>query len=234
MDIARWTQETDGPEAIKAVRTTWRLSQIAAAATRLLRTQGFHQMSVNALAKEAGISVGTIYQYVTTKEDILLLVLVDIFESYRREVGEAMEGVDDPVHRLAAGFHAYCGVVDSHRSATVLAYQESRTLAKAGREDVKQQELETNDLFKRCIDEAIEQGLIAEVDSSLLSFDLAVLAHTWALKSWHFHDRMSVEEFASTQLALVLGAVLLPGMAERYQSLLLPSVSGGAGSPSVR
>src|ERR1700728_474595 len=102
--------ELIGPEAIRAARSKWRRRQIVEAALPILETKGFHQMSVNDLADEAGVSVGTIYQYVKNKEDVLLLVIKDIFATYAEEAPSAMAGIEDPLLRLSAGYHAYCRV----------------------------------------------------------------------------------------------------------------------------
>src|SRR4051794_83452 len=169
-----------GPEAIREARAQWRRGQIIDAAAQLMEEHGFHEMSVNALAKAAGLSVGTIYQYVEDKTDILLLVIVDILEAYRQDVPPAMEGHDDPLERLAAAFDAYCRVVGSRRSATVLAYRESKTLSPEGRKTIMGLEIETTGFLLGCLDDAVEAGLLLPCDTTLIAHNLTVLAHAWA------------------------------------------------------
>jgi len=43
----------------------------------------------------AGISSGLVYQYVREKDDVLLLVILDVVEAYAREIPTALEGLDD-------------------------------------------------------------------------------------------------------------------------------------------
>jgi len=213
--------QDDGPAAIKAVRTSWRRRQIVAAATRLLETRGFHEMSVNDLATEAGISVGTIYQYMSAKEDILLLVFLDILEEYRRRLPEAMEGIEDPIERLIAGFRAYCRIVDDRHSAAALAYRESKTLSEDGLEQVMALEVETTELLAACIREADGQGVLIDgVDVTLLAYDLVVLAHMWALKHWYLAERFDVEVYADAQLRVILRAAVRGRVLPRYEKLL--------------
>jgi AcrR family transcriptional regulator len=208
-----------GPEAIKEARTQWRRGQIIDAATRLMEDRGFHEMSVNALATEAGLSVGTIYQYVKDKTDILLLVIVDILEAYRHDVPAAMQGHDDAVERLAAGFAAYCRIVDSRRYATVLAYRESKTLPVEGRETIMGLEVETTGLLQACLDEAVEEGLVVPCDTLLIAHNLTVLAHAWALKHWHLKNHLDLETYVARQIALTIKAIAAPDHAERYSKL---------------
>ena len=213
---------TAGPEAVRAARSEWRRSQIVDAATTLLSSQGYHQMSVNELAREAGISVGTVYQYVKNKQDILLLVMRDILEAYRHNVPRAMEGFDDPLDRLSSGFGAYCRVVDSRRAGTILAYRESSTLAKEALDEMKSLEEETTGLLVTCLRECVEAGILHEHDSDTLAWDLMMLAHMWSLKHWHFGSRMSIDEYARLQFAVVVSAIIHQEVTTRYEYLARP------------
>jgi TetR/AcrR family transcriptional regulator, cholesterol catabolism regulator len=227
--------ELSGPEAIRAARSNWRRRQIVDAAMPILEGKGFHQMSVNDLAGEAGVSVGTIYQYVKNKEDVLLLVIKDILDTYAVEVPAAMAGIDDPLERLSVGYRAYCGVVDGRRAATLVGYGESRTLDKEGLELVKRLENETTALIVSCLDEGVRAGLLAEHDTELSGWNLVMLAHMWSLKHWHMSVSRSLDEYARDQLAMTLRAVVLPEMQGRYAALLhLPAPRSAADAPAKR
>jgi AcrR family transcriptional regulator len=209
-----------GPEAIREARAQWRRGQIIDAATQLMEEGGFHEMSVNALAGRAGLSVGTIYQYVKDKTDILLLVIVDILEAYRHDVPAAMEGHADAVERLAAGFETYCRIVDSRRYATVLAYRESKTLPIEGRRTIMALEVETSGLLQACLDEAVEHGLVVPCDTQLIAHNLTVLAHAWALKHWHLKTHLDLDTYIARQISLTIEAIAAPEHVERYRRLI--------------
>ncbi|HUZ19582.1 MAG TPA: TetR/AcrR family transcriptional regulator [Acidimicrobiales bacterium] len=232
-----------GPEAIRAARASWRRSQIVEAAVRLMEEQGFHQMSVSSLAREAGISVGTIYQYLDSKEDILLLILEDVLRTYAREVPQSMAGLTDPLERLAAGFLAYCRVVDTHQAATLLAYRESRSLSRSGLQTVIGLEVQTTGLLVAELGAALRAGIVRPHDTELVGWDLMMLAHMWALKHWHFSAHQDVAAYGRAQLALLLDGLVVERERERYARLLLlperraaalaataaPGASGAAG-----
>jgi AcrR family transcriptional regulator len=52
-----------------------RSAQILDAAARLFATQGFHQTTTRQIAAEAGVAEGTIYNYFTSKQDLLIGML---------------------------------------------------------------------------------------------------------------------------------------------------------------
>jgi AcrR family transcriptional regulator len=150
---------------------------------------------VNDLAQDAGLSVGTLYQYVEDKSDILLLVILDILDAYRQDLPLAMEGHEDPVERLAAGFDAYCRIVDSRRYATVLTYRESKSLPEEGRKRIMALEVETSGLLRECLKDAQEAGLIVPCDTELIAHNLTVLAHAWALKHWRLKGHVDLDTY---------------------------------------
>ncbi len=196
-------------EAMRAVRASWRLSQVAEAAARLMQGAGYHEVTVSDVAQEAGISVGTIYQYLSSKEDILLLVLKEIMKVYARRVPGAMENVEDPLQRLRVGFLAYCEAVDEERSAVLLAYRESHVLSPEGLQEIEQLDSQLPDLFSGAIRDAVDAGLLKpEANADLIAFDLVVLGQMWALKHWYLAPRVALEQYAQTQFDILLGALV--------------------------
>lgn len=193
-----------GPEAIKVARAAWRRAQIIAAAVRLLETQSFSQMSVSELADEAKISVGTVYQYVESKEDVLVMVIVDILEAYREALAPIIASVADPVDRLRQAFRAYCEVVESRRSAVVLGYGYSRALPPEGRKKVMHLEEETTGMLADCIRYGVEAGAFVAVLEELEAWNLAIRAHTWALKHWHMARSFDFDDYVDAQFESML------------------------------
>jgi AcrR family transcriptional regulator len=185
----------------------WRRSQIITAAVRLLEKRSFNQISVSELAEEAGISVGTIYQYAESKEDVLVMVIVDILEAYRDAMTPVIAEVDDVVERLHRMFRAYCEVVDSRRSAVVLGYGASRAIPPKGRRTVMELEKATTGLLADCLRQGVEAGLFDVVSADLVAWDMAVLAHTWALKHWYFSGDYGFDEYVESQWRTISSSI---------------------------
>jgi AcrR family transcriptional regulator len=67
-----------------------RRRQIADAAVRLFVEKGFHKTTTRQIARAADISIGSLYEYFTTKEDILYIVCDFIHTEMERGVATAM------------------------------------------------------------------------------------------------------------------------------------------------
>ena len=219
---ARSTSDLAVEDAVRAVRVSSRRRQLLDAAVAVMERTGFHQMSMQALADEAQVSVGLFYKYFGSKEDILLAAIVDILEKFRDQLQPAMDlAGDDPVEQLIAGFRQYARIVDENRDAVVLTYRESRTLDAEGRDQIKQLEVETSAPMRDAITAAIENGSMkADVDVDLAVFDLMMLAHGWALKHWHFAPALTIDEYATAQLRFALPALVVGARLGGYLAAL--------------
>ena len=194
-----------------------RRAQIIAGAVQLFAEQGYHQTTVQEVAKRAGISTGLIYQYVRDKEDLLLLSILDVLESYAVEIPAAMDGKDGPLEQCCAAFRAYCRVVDARREATVLAYQSTKSLSSEHQHFIMEAERKTNRLIGDCIRDGIDQGLFRPVDIDIATYQLIMHAHAWALKYWHFVKHTDLEAYISKGLDFFLQAMLTEAGWERIE-----------------
>src|SRR5512144_1707818 len=151
--------ETDPGEAARLTRAERRSRQLLRAAARLMERDGSQAVSMQAVAEEAGVSVGLIYRYFGGKEDLLLAVIVDVLEAFAERVPQAVEAAGgDPVERLAAAFRAYCEVIDEHRHAAVLTYRESKSLSEEGRRRIMEMEVATSEPLRTILREGVEAG----------------------------------------------------------------------------
>lgn len=195
--------KVDVPELVEKRR-----GQIIRAAIELFGKRGYHVTTIRDIAKRANVSIGLIYQYVSDKEDVLFLVLIEVLDSYNRGIPSALEGVDEPLERFCAAVRSYCTVNHEKVDATVLAYRETKSLRKERRNIIKQKEAETNRLIAACIQDCIRAGLFEKIDIDLFTYQIVMFSHAWALKAWHFRGRMTLDQYIRRGLALMLGPVL--------------------------
>jgi AcrR family transcriptional regulator len=185
-----------------------RRSQILGAAIELFGKRGYYATTVREIAERAGVSTGLVYQYFGDKEDVLFLALQAVLDAYRERIPRATEGIRDPLMRFRAAVHAYCRVIDANIDATVLAYRETKSVSRARRNIIKQKEIETNALIEAHVRDCVKAGLFEKVDAELLTYQIVMFAHAWALKAWHFRGKMTVDQYVDRNLALLLHPLL--------------------------
>ncbi len=207
------------PDA-RAARLERRKAQIVAAATKLFGRQGYFGTTMQEVADEAGISVGLIYRYAPSKEELLLLTIGEILDLYGRELPRRIAAFEDPVERLVAGFTAYCEVLAARREAAMLAYHEARAVGPAGRERLKAKEVRTNRILGAEIEAGIQSGVLLDVDPDLIAYNLALLAHGWALKHWFLGPRQTLQQYIAFELGLILRSIIRPERMSDYCHLI--------------
>jgi hypothetical protein len=129
------------------------------------------------------------------------------------------------VHQLVAAFRAYCTVIDERRHAAVLTYRESKTLSAAGRRRIKDLEVATSEPLREILRDGIAGEVFRSVDVDLVSYNLLLLAHAWALKHWYFERTLSLDDYVREQTALALAALIPPRRRRPYAALLAPRPS---------
>ena len=181
-----------------------RRAQILRAAVKLFSDKGYYTTTIAQIAREAGVSTGLIYQYFGDKDDVLLLSLKLVLETYEREIPPRLEGIRHPVERLCMALWAYCTIVDGLRDATILAYRSTKSLRADRRALVKQDESRTNRLLLGCLRDCIDRGHMRHVNEYLLVYQYVHFCHAWALKHWAFRGKFSLGKYVAEGIGLLV------------------------------
>lgn len=211
----------DPDEAARSVRARHRSRQLLGAAARLMDRDGSEAVSMQAVAAEAGVSVGLIYRYFKSKDDLLLAMIVEVLDAFAERVPRAISAAgEDPVRRLAGAFRTYCEVIDEHRHAAALTYRESKSLTAEGRKRIKELEVSTSEPLRTVLREGVEAGYFSIEDPDLVAYNVLLIAHAWVLKHWYFERKLTFDEYVRRQLALTIRGVLAPRFHAQYADLL--------------
>jgi AcrR family transcriptional regulator len=113
---SNWTASAAAGASVKsAVLVQARREALVRAAIDVFCEKGFHQSRVIDVANAAGVSHGTIYNYVSCKEDLLYLVCEEHFRGYEQIVGAALAKAETPRERLDALLRATIDVIFKYR-----------------------------------------------------------------------------------------------------------------------
>src|SRR6202008_2196825 len=87
-----------GPKTLEAIRK---------AGLRLIFEHGYEAMSLPQLAAEVGIQAGSLYNHISTKQELLFDLVQDHINELLRRLDRALKGKDEPVEKLRAfvAFH---------------------------------------------------------------------------------------------------------------------------------
>lgn len=188
--------------------------RIATAAASLFLDIGYHSTSVREIAQKAGLSVGSVFNYFISKEEILFFLFSRnqaraeaSLRDQRAKFEQLKEEGVDPKDLLLLAYESYVQLIEDSRRYTVLAYQEFKSLTVAERRRL----LEGEERIQHFIEEVIAYGVEREVfppgDIDLKAHCLLVLAQSWAVRHWALKRFAKVDDYFATLKPIALGIV---------------------------
>ncbi|MFH1350347.1 MAG: TetR/AcrR family transcriptional regulator [Pseudomonadota bacterium] len=182
---------------------------IAEVAAPLFIKKGFHATSIREIAKAAGMSMGHLYHYITSKDDILFLVYRELYRKWEESFDALKaEGIKDPVKRLKALMLNMLRITYLNKELTQMTLRESKFLQKAALKKVLYMESEYIGLFVKTLQDGIAKGVFKAFDPKIMGNFIAYNMFFFPLRSWYFRDSVSFAEVEKEVLNFTLGALL--------------------------
>jgi AcrR family transcriptional regulator len=180
-----------------------RHEEIFRAASRVFIARGYHQATVREIAAEAGLSLGGLYSYVRTKEDILYLVFDRLTTVLRESIRRAADGIEDPVERVRAALRADLETTERYQDEILLMYQETKSLGRRSVHAVLAREAEYVALWQDVLEAGRSRGSL-KGDPRLAADLISFLCSIVALRRWSLSRRFSSHAFRDGLVAFVL------------------------------
>ncbi|RLB36848.1 MAG: hypothetical protein DRH12_15190, partial [Deltaproteobacteria bacterium] len=182
-----------------------RRRQIIEGAIRVFTAKGFHGATVREIAEEAGLTMGSLYNYVESKEDIIYIVYDYITEILRDEVKQAIKGVSDPRQRLKVAILENLKSIHRYQDIVMFIYKESAHLDKESLYDVLTRETEYIQLFEDLVRDYFKDVPIDEKYVRLAGDLLTYIPVIMTFRRWSLRRRFSsIEEIMQGILSFVL------------------------------
>jgi AcrR family transcriptional regulator len=185
-----------------------RRRQIADAAVQLFIDQGFHKTTTRQIARAAGFSIGSLYEYFASKEDILYMVCESIHAEVERGVSAAMSQAAGGRDALAKIIHEYFMVCHRMSDFILLIYQETQSLPAQWQKRVLENELRITGLFVEAlagIAKSDELVNLAENNLELAAHNIVILGHMWTFRRWYLAHHYSIEDYIKLQSEIIFG-----------------------------
>jgi AcrR family transcriptional regulator len=187
-----------------------RRRQIVDAAATLFIAQGFHKTTTRQIARAAGVSIGSLYEYVASKEDVLYLVCEFIHLEVERGVAEAMQRTTGGKEVLAEVIREYFLVCHRMSDFILLIYQETRSLPAVWRKRVLENELRITGVLVEVLADLADGGDLPAMRSETLEMvahNITVLGHMWTFRRWYLARQFSIEDYIRMQTEFILGMI---------------------------
>jgi AcrR family transcriptional regulator len=165
-------------------------------ATTPLMARGVASLSIPAVAREAGVSVPTVYRHFATKQQLIEAIHPHVM----RRAAINQPPPPRSISELRDGVRWYLAHLDS------LDEQARAVMASGAADEVRRASMPNRLAVFRGLADSVEPKL-AEADRDRLTRLLVVLTQSSSLRMWHDHLGLSVEEVAEEIDWLVRAAI---------------------------
>ena len=199
-----------------------RRNQIIEGAIKVFTAKGFHGATVREIAAEAGLTMGTLYNYINSKEDIIYIVYDSITTSLRKEMRDSIKGISDPKERLKAALRQNLHSVYQHQDVIMFIYKASSLFDRESLHEVLARETEYIELFEGLLRGYFGDRAIDETRLRLAADLLTYIPIIMTFRRWSLRRRFdSMEDVMERILDFVLHGIefipeeRLPGAPEK-------------------
>ena len=179
------------------------LVKILNAALNLSNEKGFAAMSLRDLSAEAGLSMGALYTYFTSKEELLHMIQRQS-NVVAQVLLDQIKGIDNPRMKLRRVIQAHLYLSEVMQQWFYFAYMEAKNLAKEEQKRAIESELLTEKILIDIMKEGQEKGVFKAANIELIGAVIKAMLQDWYLKRWKYARRkVTVEKYAAFLVDLI-------------------------------
>lgn len=187
-----------------------RREQMVKGAVALFKQKGFHRTTTREIAKESGFSIGTLYEYIGSKEDVLYLVCDSVYEEVRSRLESLLTNETVGLDRLKQVIQSLFKVIDDMQDEVLVMYQEAKSLPKEALPYVLEKENAMTDIIENAVQTCCKEGHleISEQEIRMLAHNIIVGGHMWTFRRWAVQKEFTLNEYTSLQTRQLLYGVV--------------------------
>ncbi|MCI2253809.1 TetR/AcrR family transcriptional regulator [Domibacillus sp. PGB-M46] len=185
-----------------------RRAEMIRGSVQLFKQKGFHRTTTREIAKAAGFSIGTLYEYIRTKEDVLYLVCDSIYDQVKSRI-EQMDLEQGTLENLKLGISHFFYVIDEMQDEVQVLYQEIKSLSKDVLPYVLEKEEEMTAMVEKLIQRCVDNGVL-DMDKDhvrILAQNIFVLGQMWGFRRFMLQENFELEEYINLQINLLFEGV---------------------------
>ena len=187
------------------------LSNIFSTTLKLSNEKGFQTMSLRDLSRSSGLSMGALYSYFTSKEELLAMIQEQGRRLTRIILTRQVGHITDPREKLQAAVRTHLYLTEVMQEWFYFSYMEAKNIDKVQQKKAIESELATEQMFIDILEEGGKKGLFSVSDPVLTASVIKSMLQDWYVKRWkHSRRSISVDQYADFVIGFIESAVKKP------------------------
>jgi AcrR family transcriptional regulator len=166
--------------------------QIANGACRILFRKGYHSTTIREIAVACGMSMGQLYHYISSKDDVLFLIYKQMqMLWYEHLVRSGVEEMKDPLERLTRAVRLTLEFALKHKDLFLFLYTETKHLGKRHLRVVLEMDDKTVVGFWRRLLKDVNKAKEIRGDLDFLANLVSYLMVFLPMRGWNLEEKVS-------------------------------------------
>lgn len=195
-------------EGMRAYMASNKYEEIVLAAVKLFEKKGYHATSVQDIADAVGLQKGSLYHYISGKEDLLLGVAQRAITEFNQRMERILAGDESSQEKMKKAMEMHLGLITHDVQLSTVLLRESVALGEKPQQVVQEATDLYLTLWTRLIEEGTLRGEFRPGNARMTA--LAVLgACNWVYRWYQESGTLS-----SDKVAEIYASVFLDGIAK--------------------
>lgn len=160
--------------------------EILECAINLFRSKGYHATSMQDLADAVGLQKGSLYHYISSKEDLLMKIVDRAMRAMVLKAESIEKENLEPAEKLFRAIREQIELVASNLGSLTVFIRDTHALTPEQKEIIRAGRRRYRELYDSIIRQGISEGVFREVDTRVVS--LALFGMGNSIYQWYQTD----------------------------------------------
>ena len=174
------------------------------ATLKLSNTKGFQAMSLRDLSSESGLSMGALYSYFTSKEELLDMVQNQARREVSRVLQESIKDLSEPWKLLTEAIRSHLYLSEIMQGWFYFSYMETKNLSRDNQKKSIESELFTEKIFSDILENGMRTGAFKGENPLMVASLIKAMLQDWYLKRWKYTRRkITVDSYGDFLISFI-------------------------------
>jgi AcrR family transcriptional regulator len=197
-----------------------RRQEVVEAASKLFREKGYHGTSMQDIGDAVGIYKGSLYEHITSKEDLLFAVIGGGLEWTTSRLEAIGNSQLSPLEKLKEAVKHHINATATLQDVVGVLLEDAKHLSGAKRRSVVKLQERYEEIIQQILEDGIRAGQFRPCDVKIVSFAILGMCN-WIYRWYSEQGRLTPEEIARVFTDFILQGIGLETAREAQESSLL-------------
>lgn len=183
-----------------------RREKIIQCSLNMITEKGYEHLTTRELAKKCDFSIGTLYEYISKKEDIIILICDSLYEKISHLLIGFFYKNSKDVRELKNLLLSFFLLINEMNKEISVLQQEAYKFDKETLAYVRKKESDTVSMLAKVLRQfsSAHRFPIEEKEMRLIATNIIMKAQQWVISGWQLQEHYTLEEYSKRQIEQIL------------------------------